>query len=329
MNSQLSRYEHGYLAYLQDLKHCLETRGAESDRTGTGTARLFGAQLRCDLRADFPLLTTKKVFVRGVIEELLWFLRGETNIQSLTEKGVHIWDEWATAEGELGPVYGAMWRDWPDDDDTIDQIQALVDQLKTNPGSRRMIVSAWNPALLPDTKFDPVTNAEMGRQALPPCHTMFQCFAQRMTSDERQQWLASKNRDHFEELKCVPLVAVNSFLADCEVPTHWLDLQLYQRSADWFLGVPFNAVSYSLLLMILAKHVGMAPRRFIHTFGDFHLYANHLEQAKTQLGRDVKQEVATVSLNYPDDTPLDQIKAEDIVIGNYSPADAIKAPVSV
>lgn len=298
---KIPRYEVFYLYALAQLTSKAQNV-IEQDRTGTGTARMFGLQLQSDLRNDFPLLTTKKVFTRGVVEELLWILRGETNIHSLVEKNVHIWDEWSTPEGELGPVYGAMWRDWPDGNDTIDQIQALIDELKANPSSRRMLVSAWNPALLPNPKRSPAANAEMGLQALPPCHTMFQCFAEEMSAAEK---------------------------AENPGKTHWLDLQLYQRSADWFLGVPFNAVSYSLLLMILAKHVGMAPRRFIHTFGDFHLYSNHLEQAATQLSRDVKDEVATVSLNYPDDTPLDQIKAEDIVISNYDPADAIKAPVSV
>lgn len=302
MNIKAPTYEEFYLYHLHMLNIQLGNSGVESDRTGTGTSRMFGTQIRCDLRTDFPLLTTKKVFTRGIIEELLWILRGESNIGSLVEKDVHIWDSWATSEGELGPVYGAMWRYWPDDADTIDQIAGLIQELKINPNSRRMIVSAWNPALLPDTRHDPVTNAEMGLQALPPCHTMWQCFSQEMSTTEQEE---------------------NSGF------TRWLDLQLYQRSADWMLGVPFNAVSYSLLQMLLAHHVGMKPRHFIHTFGDYHLYGNHQAQADEQCSRELVKERPYVELLHDSDKPLDQLEASDIKIHNYHPHPAIKAPVSV
>lgn len=298
--SLIPTYEQFYLYYLHTLCNQLKHNGAEGDRTGTGTARFFGTQLRCDLRHDFPLLTTKKIFTRGIIEELLWFLRGETNIESLVEKNVHIWDEWADTNGELGPVYGAQWRDWAGQG--IDQIAELIEQLKTNPNSRRMIVSAWNPEVLPQDGLTPSENASQGLQALPPCHTMFQCFSQEMNAIECEE------NPGF---------------------TRWLDLQLYQRSADWFLGVPFNAVSYSLLQMILAHHVGMRPRFFIHTFGDFHLYSNHLAQAEEQLARDPAVERPAAALLHGPDKPLDQLESTDFKIVNYHPADAIKAPVSV
>lgn len=320
MIQELPRYEDYYLYILAQLAQRLEIQGVEGDRTGTGTARMFGTQLRADLRNDFPLLTTKKVFTRGIIEELLWFLRGETNIQSLVDKGVHIWDEWADDTGELGPVYGAQWRDW--NEEGIDQIADLIHELKTNPNSRRMIVSAWNPSVIPDPAISPAHNVAHGRQALPPCHTMWQCFAQEMTEIERIQWVSDNHRDSLRGMN-------HDKLTEAGVPTHWLDLQLYQRSADWMLGVPFNAVSYSLLTMILAHHVGMAPRYFIHTFGDFHLYSNHLDQAKEQISRDPVGKQPKVQLLHDPSKPLDQLEASDFKVIDYHPHPAIKAPVSV
>lgn len=300
MKLKLPSYEDFYLYHLHILVQKLKEQGTTEDRTGTGTARWFGSQIRCDLRIDFPLLTTKKVFTRGVIEELLWFLRGETNIKSLVDAGVHIWDGFADENGELGPVYGAQWRDW--NNKGADQIKDLIKQLKTDPNSRRMIVSAWNPEVLPDTKFSPAENASHNLQALPPCHTMFQCFSEEMTDAERAQ------NPGFER---------------------WLDLQLYQRSADWFLGVPFNAVSYSVLTMILAHHVGMKPRFFIHTFGDIHLYGNHIDQAELQLGRKPSAIRPRMELLYKSDKPLDKLDHIDFYIRDYEPQDAIKAPVSI
>jgi thymidylate synthase len=297
---KLPSYEDFYLYHLHILTTKLKEQGTTEDRTGTGTARMFGSQIRCDLRTDFPLLTTKKVFTRGVIEEMLWFLRGETNVKALVDAHVHIWDGFHDKFGDLGPVYGAQWRNW--NDNGTDQIAELIDQLKNDPNSRRMIVSAWNPEVLPDTKFTPAENASCNLQALPPCHTMFQCSTEEMTAAEKEQNPGVER---------------------------WLDLQLYQRSADWFLGVPFNAVSYSLLTMLLAHHVGMKPRFFIHTFGDLHLYGNHLEQAELQLTRQPSEQRPLVALlNFPE-TPLHEITAADICIHNYHPEDAIKAPVSI
>lgn len=288
--------------YLFHLAHLLNQGRVEGDRTGTGTVRSFGTQLMANLQRDFPLLTTKKVFTRGIIEELLWFLRGETNIKSLQDAGVHIWDEWADDEGELGPVYGAQWRAWRANGVVIDQIATVIEQLRTDPNSRRILVSAWNPAVLPDSGSSPNENASAGRQALPPCHTLFQFFSQEMTPAERE--------------------------AHPGDATRWLDLKLYQRSADWFLGVPFNAVSYSLLLMMVAHHVGMAPRMFYHTFGDFHLYANHFDQAQEQISREVIKSPVQVTLDYPADTPLEQVRPGDIRIDGYECHPAIKAPIS-
>lgn len=315
----LPQYEYIYLYHLYALKEQLESKGIEVDRTGTGTARSFGTQIRCDLRHDFPLLTTKKIFTRGIIEELLWFLRGETNIASLVDKGVNIWNEWATEGGDLGPVYGAQWRNW--NNEGIDQIADLVRELKTNPNSRRMIVSAWNPSVLPENGLTPAQNALANKQALPPCHTMFQCFAQKMSPVERVTWV-SRNDDSLRGL-------TDGQLTERGATKYWLDLQLYQRSADWFLGVPFNAVSYSLLQMILAHHVGMAPRFFFHTFGDYHLYGNHLAQATEQLSRNTIDTPARVELLHTKDKALHTLEASDIVIHNYHPHPAIKAPVSV
>ena len=232
--------------YLQLMRHVLDTGVKKEDRTGTGTLSVFGYQMRFDLNTGFPLITTKKCHMRSIIHELLWFLKGETNIAYLSENNVKIWDGWATDDGELGPVYGKQWRSWEGaDGQIIDQITQLVEQIKTNPDSRRLIVSAWNPAVLPDTSFSPKENAQQGRQALPPCHTMFQFYV-----------LEGK-----------------------------LSCQLYQRSGDIFLGVPFNIASYALLTMMLAQVCDLQLGDFIHTLGDAHLYVNHLEQANLQLTR--------------------------------------------
>ena len=232
--------------YLQLMRHVLDTGVKKEDRTGTGTLSVFGYQMRFDLNTGFPLITTKKCHMRSIIHELLWFLKGETNIAYLTENNVKIWDGWATDDGELGPVYGKQWRSWEGaDGQIIDQITQLVEQIKTNPDSRRLIVSAWNPAVLPDTSYSPKENAKQGRQALPPCHTMFQFYV-----------LEGK-----------------------------LSCQLYQRSGDIFLGVPFNIASYALLTMMIAQVCDLQLGDFIHTLGDAHLYVNHLEQANLQLTR--------------------------------------------
>jgi thymidylate synthase len=247
----------------------------KTDRTGTGTLSLFGAQLRYNLEDGFPLVTTKKVHLRSIIHELLWFLKGETNIAYLKENGVSIWDEWADAQGNLGPVYGAQWRSWrAPDGRTIDQITQLVDQIKKNPDSRRLIVSAWNPG-------------EIDQMALAPCHAFFQFYV----ADGR------------------------------------LSCQLYQRSADFFLGVPFNIASYALLTLMVAQVCDLKPGDFVHTFGDLHLYLNHLEQAKLQLSRDPRP-LPKMKLN-PAVRDIFGFRFEDFTLEGYDPHPGIKAPVAV
>jgi thymidylate synthase len=259
-----------------DLLRQVRTEGiAKSDRTGTGTRSLFGHQMRFDLAEGFPLVTTKRVFVKGVIHELLWFLMGSTNVRYLQEHGVRIWDEWANEDGELGPVYGSQWRTWPaPDGTTIDQITGVIDAIRQNPDSRRLIVSAWNVA-------------EVQRMALPPCHALFQFY-----------------------------------VADGK-----LSCQLYQRSADLFLGVPFNIASYALLTMMVAQVTGYVPGEFVHTFGDVHLYENHIEQADRQLARE-PFELPTVTLN-PDVRDLLVFRYEDFALHGYRSHPPIKAPIAV
>jgi len=262
-------------AYLDLLRHVMDHGKFKADRTGTGTWSVFGAQARFDLRESFPLLTTKKVHLRSIIHELLWFLRGETNVHSLQAAGVTIWNEWADAQGELGRVYGAQWRSWRTADGrTIDQIQKLLDGLRQNPDGRRHIVSAWNPG-------------EVETMALPPCHALFQFY-----------------------------------VCDGE-----LSCQLYQRSADIFLGVPFNIASYALLTLMIAQVCGLRPGEFVHTFGDLHLYLNHKDQALEQLSRTPKA-LPVMRLN-PAVTDLFAFRFEDFTLENYDPHPAIKAPVAV
>lgn len=261
--------------YLELLRHVLERGRPKDDRTGTGTLSVFGWQMRFDLAERFPLVTTKRVHLKSVIHELLWFLRGETNVKSLNAAGVSIWDEWANPEGDLGPIYGYQWRSWPTaDGGHVDQIAEVVKQIRTSPHSRRMIVSAWNVGDLP-------------KMALAPCHTMFQFYV----LDGR------------------------------------LSCQLYQRSADVFLGVPFNIASYALLTLMIAQVSGLAPGEFIHTFGDAHLYLNHLEQAREQLSREPRQ-LPLLRIN-PGVRELEQFRFEDFALDSYDPHPAIRAPVAV
>src|SRR5476651_2106592 len=260
--------------YLDLMEHILQ-RGAEKrDRTGTGTISVFGHQMRFDLGQGFPLTTTKKLHVKSIIHELLWFLAGDTNVKYLNDNGVRIWDEWADEQGDLGPVYGRQWRSWPTQDGrTIDQIANVVDMIRRNPDSRRLIVTAWNPA-------------DVDKMALPPCHCLFQFYVAR------------------GRLSC----------------------QLYQRSADIFLGVPFNIASYALLTMMVAQVTGLQPGEFIHTFGDAHLYLNHLDQAREQLTRK-PYPLPTMKLN-PAVTNIFGFKFEDFTLENYQSHPHIKAEVS-
>ncbi|MDR6983891.1 thymidylate synthase [Rheinheimera pacifica] len=274
--------------YLDLMRHVLEQGHKKTDRTGTGTISVFGYQMRFDLQQGFPLVTTKKCHLRSIIHELLWFLKGETNIEYLKANGVSIWDEWATAEGELGPVYGAQWRSWQAADGrVIDQISQLIADIKRTPDSRRLIVSAWNPALLPDTSVSPKENAAMGKQALPPCHTLFQFY-------------------------------VNDGKLSC---------QLYQRSADIFLGVPFNIASYALLTLMVAQVCDFQPGDFVHTFGDAHLYSNHLQQVETQLARQ-PYPLPQMQLN-PAVKDIFAFTIADFTLLNYQAHPHIKAPVAI
>lgn len=260
--------------YLDLLDHILTTGVKKDDRTGTGTLSVFGYQMRFDLQQGFPLVTTKKLHLRSIIYELLWFLRGDTNIRYLKENGVSIWDEWADENGELGPVYGAQWRSWPSEIGNIDQISDLLKQIQNNPDSRRLMVSAWNVA-------------QVAHMALPPCHVIFQFY----------------------------------------VANGRLSCQLYQRSADTFLGVPFNIASYSLLTLMIAQVCGLQPGEFIHTFGDVHLYLNHLEQARLQLSR-APRPLPTMTLN-PEIKSLFDFSYDDFQLTGYDPHPHIKAAVAV
>ncbi|MGD2130422.1 MAG: thymidylate synthase [Lysobacterales bacterium] len=274
--------------YLELLQHILDQGTRKADRTGTGTLSVFGYQMRFDLSQGFPAVTTKKLHMKSIIHELLWFLSGDTNVRYLQQNGVSIWDEWAADDGELGPVYGAQWRRWgAPDGRRIDQIARLLEDLQSRPDSRRHIVSAWNPALLPDESRSPRENAAMGLQALPPCHTLFQFHV----ADER------------------------------------LSCQLYQRSADVFLGVPFNIASYALLTMMIAQVVGLEPGDFVHTFGDVHIYLNHLDQVRTQLEREPFP-LPRMRIN-PDVSDLFAFRYEDFELLDYQCHPAIRAPIAV
>lgn len=262
--------------YLNLLKHVLENGEERSDRTGVGTISVFGAQARYNLANSFPLLTTKKVYLKGIIHELLWFLKGDTNIQYLKENNVNIWNEWADENGDLGRVYGAQWTDWRSPNGrSINQIDEVINSIKTNPHSRRHIVSTWNPG-------------EIDQMALPPCHALFQFYV-------------SNNN----ELSC----------------------QLYQRSADIFLGVPFNIASYAILTMMIAQVCNLKPKEFIHTFGDLHIYSNHIDQVKLQLSR-TPLSPPSLLLN-PNVKNIRDFKFEDFQLINYDPHPAIKAPIAV
>ena len=257
--------------YLALLKHVMENGADKSDRTGTGTRSIFGYQMRFNLSEKFPLLTTKKVFLKGIIYELLWFIKGETNIRYLTDNNVHIWDEWADDKGDLGPVYGAQWRNW---NGQIDQLAEVIQTIKTNPDSRRMIVNSWNVSALP-------------KMALSPCHCMFQFY----------------------------------------VAEGRLSCQLYQRSADLFLGVPFNIASYALLTMMIAQVTNLEPGDFVHTFGDAHIYNNHFDQVNEQLSRNPR-DLPVMKIN-PAIKNIDDFTFEDFELLGYDPHPVIKAPISV
>lgn len=271
--------------YLDLVQHVLDNGTQKGDRTGKGTKSVFGYQMRFDLSEGFPLVTTKKVHLKSIIHELLWFLKGDTNIAYLQENGVRIWNEWADENGDLGPVYGHQWRNW--DNKEIDQISELIEILKTNPNSRRMLISAWNPSVLPDTSKSFAENVADGKVALPPCHAFFQFY-----------------------------------VADGK-----LSCQLYQRSADIFLGVPFNIASYALLVLMIAQVTDLKAGEFIHTFGDAHIYNNHFEQLELQLSREPRK-LPKMLLN-PEVKNIFDFKFEDFTLVDYDPHPHIKGVVAV
>jgi thymidylate synthase len=352
--------------YLGHMARILAHGTDKGDRTGTGTRSIFGHQMRFDLRKGLPLVTTKQVHLKSIIHELLWFISGETNIQYLKDKGVKIWDQWATPEGDLGPVYGEQWRSWKVDQfDTsdpdnivakryaIDQLQEVIDQLKERPDCRRLLVSAWNPAVLPKAELSPSENAAIGLQALPPCHTLFQFatelipFTERlsmyrkefqdkflsntdwctlMQDQDKDIFLEVENRyaDHLESIKD----GGAGFLEKANIPTRYLSCQLYQRSADWFLGVPFNIASYAILTAMVAQVTGMVAKEFIHTFGDTHIYNNHFDQCKEQISRKAYGTLPNLTLN-PEIKNINNFSFEDINITGYNFHPAIKAPIAV
>src|SRR5210317_394854 len=271
--------------YLDLIEHVRQNGFVKEDRTGTGTKSIFGYQMRFDLSEGFPMVTTKKLHLKSIIYELLWFLKGETNIEYLKEHKVKIWDAWADDNGDLGPVYGHQWRNW--NSEGIDQIKEVIETIKTNPSSRRMLVSAWNPSVLPDTSVSFSENVANGKAALPPCHAFFQFY-----------------------------------VADGK-----LSCQLYQRSADIFLGVPFNIASYALLTMMIAQVCGLEAGDFIHTFGDAHIYNNHMEQIELQLSRTPK-DLPKMTLN-PEIKNIFDFDFEDFTLENYDPHPHIKGAVAI
>ncbi|GER58051.1 thymidylate synthase [Patiriisocius marinus] len=276
------------------IEHVLEHGSLKSDRTGTGTKSVFGYQMRFDLSEGFPMVTTKKLHLKSIVHELLWFLAGDTNIKYLKENGVRIWNEWADEEGNLGPVYGHQWRNWNNEE--IDQISDIVHTLKTNPDSRRMLVSAWNPSVMPDTSKPFSENVANGKAALPPCHAFFQFY-------------------------------VSAPEVEGDDSTRKLSCQLYQRSADIFLGVPFNIASYALFTQMMAQVCGYQAGDFIHTFGDAHIYTNHMEQIELQLSRDPKP-LPKMIIN-PKVKDIFGFKFDDFTLTDYNPHPHIKGVVAI
>ena len=281
--------------YHELIRHVLEHGNEKGDRTGTGTRSVFGYQMRFDLSKGFPMVTTKKLHLKSIIYELLWFLKGDTNVKYLQENGVRIWNEWADENGDLGPIYGHQWRNWNNED--IDQIKEVIQILKKNPNSRRMLVTAWNPSVLPNTSKPFSENVANGKAALPPCHAFFQFYVSPPAPNGGEN---AKPR---------------------------LSLQLYQRSADVFLGVPFNIASYALLTMMIAQVCGYEAGDFVHTFGDVHIYNNHLEQVNLQLSRDLR-ELPTMKIN-PSVKDIFEFSFEDFNLEDYNPHPAIKGKVAV
>ena len=311
--------------YLRLLDKVVSIGWDKSDRTGTGTCSLFGAQMRFNLTYTFPLLTTKTVHLKSVIRELLWFLKGDTNTHYLNEHDVRIWDEWADENGDLGPIYGKQWRSWEKPNgETVDQIQAAIDLLKADPNSRRNIVSAWNVS-------------DLDRMALQPCHTLFQFYSRERTKEELLEDVLvhpeldtndrADLRKRYVKMAPPPLKEVLEFVQELGVPARALSCQLYQRSADLFLGVPFNIASYSLLTLMIAKLVNMVPEEFVHTIGDAHIYNNHLDQVAVQLSRRPRP-LPSMTIRGSQET-IDDFRYEDFVLEGYNPYSSLPGPVAV
>lgn len=303
--------------YRELLETIIESGNDRGDRTGTGTRSIFGYQMVFDLGNGFPLVTGKKTLIRPILHELVWFLRGQTNIKYLVDNDVHIWDEWADADGNLGPVYGKQWRSWPAykksetlpgifEEYTIDQIQDVIDQIKNNPESRRLIVTAWNPAEVPDMK-------------LPPCHCFFQFYCTKMSTDERNEIFTQKY--------CNTTKPTEEILEQYNVPEYKLSVQMYQRSVDTFLGLPFNIASYAALLKIIAKLTNTYPHEFIWTGGDCHIYQNHIEQVKQYLELPT-YDLPELEINGVQNT-IDDIDFSDFELVDYQHGPFIKAPIAV
>lgn len=347
MTKALNPHDSVYSDLLRDV---IKNGRDRSDRTGTGTRSVFGRQARFDLTQGFPLLTGKKVNFSNIWTELYWFLKGDTNVAFLQNHNNPIWNEWANEEGELGPVYGAQWRSWPTSStcfitaneagyeehelevETLDQIQNLIDGLRNNPYSRRHIVSGWNPAVLPIEGNSHADNVNAGRQALPPCHTMFQFYVVDLTLDERMQY-ALNNRHRVESdmvAEDIPGASMEKMLDEMMIPKQGLSCQLYQRSGDIFLGVPYNIASYALLTYIVAEMCGMIPMEFVHTFGDLHLYHNHFAQADQYLKQPHHHSPMLDLSNYlASYDSVDELLLTDVKLVGYVSGPFIKAPVAV
>lgn len=315
--------------YLDLMQKVLEEGQQSMNRTGVKAWSLFGHQMRFNLADGFPLVTTKNVHLKSIIHELLWFISGDTNTKYLNDNGVKIWDSWAK-DGELGPVYGSQWRSWrgqrrgevgSSHEYHVDQINELIFNLKTIPESRRLIVSAWNPVDLPNENFSPQTNVTAGRMALAPCHLLMQFHTRELSRNERLQWLWDRDYRASKAIR-----RANCKIPDY-VPTRGISLQVYQRSADVFLGVPFNIASYSLLLMMVGQVVNMVPEEFIHTLGDAHIYENHFEQVETQLSRE-ELPLPQMDLN-PQITEIDDFIFDDFTISRYEPHGKLVGDIAV
>lgn len=340
-------------AYLDLADKILQTGNRRGDRTGTGTISIFGPQLRFDLSKGFPLLTSKKMFTRGIIEELLWFLDGGTNNNTLVEKNVHIWDEWAAEDGSLGPVYGEQWRSWkgkvigmegvdPVSHDgktmnfvgtpvreKIDQIAELIKGLKTKPFSRRHIVSAWNVEDLPDETISPQANVAIGKMALAPCHCLFQFYVRELSFEERAQILTDRYPEYIEPVNKSSMdEEIEDLFVRLEIPKFKLDCQLYQRSADYILGVPFNIASYALFTMMVAQCVNMVPGEFIHTFGDCHIYNNHIDTYTSSQMDNEPYPLPKMIIN-PEKKDIFSFTIDDFTLVDYQSHGKIDYPISI